>query len=741
MMHQPWPPCCWTFDSFIRLRIRSDLESALTFTIPNELVKTVEETICHHGERYAFELDIWAVNGISENFKLTDLNGKPMSMFFKYSEFTLKSNNSDRFECPCMMHSIGENSSLASNNQSLAIFATRSNLRITFQFANRYHKDTCDALMANANIEWLNFIEMTSSLVVQNALKWKELHDAETLNSTVRSLMIEGYGIEIDRSLFAASVFGRTSVLKISGHISKFEPDVLEGSSLSQIYLYLAELRKFWQSNLDWPSKANKRAVSTKLQIHLDSNSYWQDPYNRMFLKTVEPTRLPFFWWQPIERLSKFDFNDQDFCLFYYLERNHLNVTIRGSLIQISDIQPCSCTLVWIATTFKNDLGQDYNFYQSLYECERNFSSKCSELENMKKRCEMPAKIETDYTTFYEVVVALKYANFWLSIVLTPLFSLLSFVANSLVVFTFRQIKRSAEYRKNKLKDKHRRMWDYVYLNSVFNLVLALVLFCAPFTTCIEYHGIFCSPLLFSRASLIIYVFVESFMGYSVRLMANMTALMFALFRYSANRDCWPKLRALRARYFGLISVMLSLAVGSLKLFFADRYGIESLDLHKFDYILINSAYRYNESLFRFFSVFNALLVSVIFPLITAATDIFLLAFIRRRQEEHRREIAEKRVTKMVILNGLFSLLFRLPEIIAAVLLIQTYGTYSSIYCIEQDPLDSICKIVPQYLKFFLSLSLLENFFMLWLFNPRFASAFQQIVFKKTQNDTTSSES
>nr|QVK45960.1 G protein-coupled receptor [Proales similis] len=696
--------CCYpSSGTFMRLSIESDLSSPLTFNLNQSSLRQLEVNQCHGRQKFiqfsSIEMRISQVRGVRFDSQVFALDQMPMNYFVKLSHIFLSDPYSNEINC--------------SLNYSTNIFnSTSARLSLTFQNGNRYALDMCDLLFSNANIYSLAFLDVIDSLVKQNRVTWKQIRSADQLNSRVDLLLIEGYNMRLDEKLFAKSIFRRTSSLDLSGQLSSFAPASLAAMNVSQIGLYTAGLRKFLHSNLNWLDGVGTRNSTSALTIYLDGIVAIDKLVNSRPLKGyLERTRDPIYW---ICFKKRETFTDQDFCLFRSMTSKALDtgLILRGYQLELNAHEKCTCTLAWIAANhFTNLTKRDKYTYSDLLACAAKLNE-CN-FTQLELSCSLTT-LSIDYTSLYERMITAKYWNFICTVALLPCTALVGFVANAI----------------------SRHMWDYVYMNSVFMLLQSLIFAFAPLTACIEYNGIYCSPLILTRFSQAFYLFVESYAGNALRLMAHMSNLMFVLYRYAVNRNCWSQLRSLKPRTFLAAIIVFSLVVSLSKISANERFDYQILTEEASLYLSVTlSPSLLSPTLSRILFLSNIILTSILFPLLTLVFDICLLKYMRAQSKENRKEIVESRLTKMVILNSLFSLLFRLPDMAVSVYVtvasqMSNVRTDDNNNCvILLDPMDSLCHILPQYSKLLYSFSLSENLLLLYLFNPVFKRAMEQLLF------------
>nr|QVK45970.1 G protein-coupled receptor [Proales similis] len=604
---------------------------------------------------------------------------------------------------------------------------------LNFHDGVAYDSDTCDTMFHKTKLNALIFKRNINSLVKRNQIGFRRTMNASELKSRILMVEVEGYGYSWNRKSFSASVFAQTRSIFLKGAIETFEPETLINKQLEKLHLEILGLERFFHNNVAWLDCANRRTVnSTTLQVDLP------DP-------NPEPTGVPIGYiddstshriieqFNTLYDLEPKDvklFDPENFCLFYRVEQKSLNVRFTGSLIERQGRVECSCTLFWLWQKFFD--AQDESLmtnYDSMASCENKSSElmRQCEFEQMAARCLLEPVLPIKEPSSYTQVIKLKVAEFWASVLFGPAFSLVAVLVNVLVLLVLISEKRSASYRKNKLQDKNRRMWRYVYINSWFTLFQALIFVSAPLTSCIEYGGVYCSPLILTRFAQYYYLVVESYLGNVFRLMTNLTNTMFVLYRYAVNLECWSTFRAWRPSRLLFAALIPCLLISLIKFKLNERFGVDVLFFSPDQYFTINNLQVFEESqLLKALYLSNMLLCNMVFVAINLLIDIRLLLHLRGRNQKNRKEEVESRITKMIILNGFFSFLFRSPEIASnLLLLIYSFNVEFFTPCVlVGDPIHSACPILFRIAKLFYTISLSENFLLLVLFNRQFRDRF-----------------
>nr|QVK45933.1 G protein-coupled receptor [Proales similis] len=591
----------------------------------------------------------------------------------------------------------------------------RTIITLVFNKAIKYHDYTCPTIFANSIIDEIKLFEVIESVVKHNMLAFRPTN--QTLNTTIEYVTLSGYWISFNTKMFPTVLFSKVKRIILDGVVATFERQTLRSSSVTRIILSTLRLRRFFHNNPDWLNDANLRGVRETLVIALN------------FRQPIITKMSEFFEFiKSVEALEAEPFDDASFCIFLQIELYSLNVKIDGYPYKIREPRNCTCLLLWLIK--KAWWGNE----QNLCNLDRaNLSRQC-QFDKMAQRCSIDKIEPMSYLTTFDTIFGIEFVKYLADVWLTPVSSVLGVIANFLVIRTFRKIKNSPEYRRNKLTDKGRFMWVYTYYNSWFVLFHSLIFTLMPLTSCIEYNGIYCPRIAVSKFSQAYYLFAQSFFGNTMRLMANMSQTLFVLFRFGLNTDRLSRFRKIRP---GKVLSFLSIPAAILSLvtlFLNERFKINIL-FQDSNYILY---YRFKIRFalgLQVVYLLNIILGTTLFTMFNMLVDLRLLSLLRKQNAQRRKEEVENRITKMVILNGLFSFLFRTPEMICTILLVMHLLDlqFLSMCITNQSHLNSVCPMLFDISRFLLTLSFLENLVLLYLFNPNFKKHFsnQKIESKK----------
>nr|QVK45942.1 G protein-coupled receptor [Proales similis] len=648
-------------------------------------------------------IDIIGAIGISVEFKLKYFqSASEITVQFRVTNLRLLNSHG----------SIGEHcSSLVSETSP---FSSEQPFELSMQNGMKYYANTCQQIFNRANISELFLAEITVSMVKHNRLTFAPTN--QTLNSSVVSLILTGYRIRFDSHLFPLATFAQTTRMLICCIVISFEASSLENSSVWSIGLLISQTKRFLHNNPNWLDKADQRAANQTLFVYLNGS---------LSDNSIDSSEAHLDYISEIESKRENPFEDSSFCIFYRIEQNSLNVMFFGSLLLRLAQKNCTCLLFWIFSHNWARIDFSAYYYSDLGLCVRDqveMAKRCN-YDKMGQRCLIETVEPINYRTFYDTILDLEYFKYLVDVWLVPVTSLLGIIANYFVIRTFRRIKRSPEYRRNKLTDKSRFMWEYTYFNSWFILFHGLIFLLSPLTTCIELNGIYCSSFISTDLFRPFYLFVDSFLGNTFRLAANMSSTLFVLFRFSLNADRFKWFRELKPKKSLAGIIILSLVISLVTLFGNEKFSVHQLSEDSFFYLLKTESPVLLSSLPVKIAYFvNKLAGTTLFTLLNISIDLRLLYILRKKNVQRPKEEAENRITKMVIINGLFSFLFRLPEMISVCLLLAFYfdQLYFPSCLIKAQRHQSVCPMLFSVSRFLLTISYLENLILLYLFNPSF---------------------
>nr|QVK45956.1 G protein-coupled receptor [Proales similis] len=652
---------------------------------------------------------IYQITGIHKSFRFSALEPQVDLLFTQYFHLRLLENDHEKANC--------------SNDNDVAIFKVKGVMVVAFDLGVKYDEDICEQIFNKAKIKMLKLKDIIDSVIKRNVLGFQQTAAVKDLQSQIYSFDLTGYGLRLDQSLFAIKVFSKTTKMRVEGTLEQIDPRILISSNLEEIKIFAWHMKKFLHNNLDWLDFANERSSNNTLKIILNGANLRPSSETLDYIYHRVTTQYDKLYQLDPDYADLFKDNTS-FCLFYRLKQKNLNVRLNGFIFEVEAQHHCDCTLYWLYLTFMGTL-EDILVYAYLVECDRlwNDLQRECDIPAMAARCELQTIQQISEPNGYTFVWKIKFTEFVLNTVMASAINCFAVLLNAFVVFVFRRMWASEEFRKKKLTDKNQPMWDYIYYNTFFVLLQALIFALEPLTACIEYDGIYCSPFILTRFAQAFYLFGQSYLANVFKLMANVTNTLFVFYRFGINSDRLAKFR--KAKPVGLVTIFLvpALVISAITVFVNERFDLKVLSEDQFNYLFRD---RYKtwlpSSVLYALYLLNMVLGSVVFTVINLSVDMRLLFFLRSFQQSNRKEEAENRVTKMIVLNGLFSFLSRMPEMAVSILYLAfSFNPLIFPACVfKAETTHSICPSLSKISRFFFSFSFFENFILLYLYNPEF---------------------
>nr|QVK45955.1 G protein-coupled receptor [Proales similis] len=665
---------------------------------------------CEEKLKYV-RVNIYQVTGIHKTFKLSELELRIDRLYVQYSHLRLLETDLDRVNC--------------SIDLNVTIFDNKIPVHLLVDYGVKYDADICEQMFNKANIERIELRDVVDSLIKRNLFGIKHTNAVQDLYSHVGILDLSGYGLKLDRRTFSVRVFSKTTKMRVEGTLEQVDPRILISSNLEEIKIFAWHMKKFLHNNLDWLDFANERSSNNTLKIILNGANLRPSSETLDYIYHRVTTQYDKLYQLDPDYADLFKDNTS-FCLFYRLKQKNLNVRLNGLIFEERGQRHCDCTVWWVIDNFINT-GQDVVYYGYPADCDRlwdNFEKQC-DIPAMAARCELQPIQQISEPNGYTFVWKIKFTEFVLNTVMASAINCFAVLLNAFVVFVFRRMWASEEFRKKKLTDKNQPLWDYVYFNTLFVLLQTLIFALEPLTACIEYDGIYCSPFILTRFAQALYLFVQSYLGNVFKLMANITNTLFVFYRFGINSDRLAKFRKARPARMIAIFLVPVLVISVITVIVNDRFDFGFLKEDVFDYLFREQfKYRLSDPILKVTYLVNILMGNLVFTVINLSVDLRLLCFLRSFQQSNRKEEAEKKVTKMIVLNGLFSFLFRIPEMAVSILYLAfTFNPLLFPACsFKAESTHSVCPSFSKISRLFFSFSFFENFILLFLYNPEFKS-------------------
>ena len=641
---------------------------------------------------------------------------------------------------------------------NLANFNNSINLFGPIQFLETgsdvyFSKKTCPYVFMNTKLSHITFDQITNSLIVKNQLGFLDINQTNNFDLNNKKMIFLNLGLafeDLNTRLIDKYVFKYINRLIIWGVVESIQEDLfLHFKNLSFLFLNLDNFGSFlhksdnkWMKHLNSDVKIdleNKNQVYKNLEKSLKFEIYQSSNKNNSSKKSFG---------------NAYMYPDEDFCLFKYFPHDQLVYTP----IMSGDRLQCTCTLIWLiqyinfydTTKFHNE-NSDYFitlYYQEDFKSHSILVCLEKDLKAQIKECNFPKrlnncdgyKVEKKYSiNDFEILFDLKWLELIIFMFLQPIICFVGIVTNLLSILT---LKQKIVANKN---EKDYSMYKHIVMNSVFNLIYCILTLSRLMNVCIFTTTIFCSSVFqykFTQYFRIIFIY---YIGNIIKLCCNISYISFSLSRFTISTNTKSKIllkfESINLKTYYTIVIILCSLFSVFKCF---QYQIneiyntyKSFPLESYD---IDSCRddNFKCKLFKIFNVINDFIIYMLFFFIDIAIDVYLVKSSKKNLENKKKITndkkilatafkSNKKITRMVVLNGLLFLIAYTPEFISRTLLL-LFDKYLFNFCF----LYYSCKNLIDITEFFTFFSIAFQFFMYKKFNNKFNEQFSLLKKKIT---------
>ena len=516
------------------------------------------------------------------------------------------------------------------------------------------------------------------------------------LNSQIKVIeMYNVVNINLDLSLINPSVFNYTRFLKIaSASLNSIDGEIFNRlNSLLRLYINPMILKKInHKQGIKWIRQWNYGLNASLREITLET----------MLTKEIvlEGTYL-----KPFERFSKI-FPDEDFCLYVDFPFNQLLVIyqfIDTSLFDKVKIEDeLTCTHLWLVryyeffyAYFSYAYGTNHpitlNINRVLNSTELKSISKC-DFEKKSKLCNKTNYQNKDIWDRNDFLILNKKLQTAFKISLYPI-AFLGLITNTIVVVVILKKENSDLF-------KEFKQYSYLYLNSIFCIMILVIELLSWITECFYPYQVFCPQIHKLVAFQFFKIIFKECLVTVFKFMCSFTYFAFALNRISLIGKDHGKFvtffSEVGIKKYIAVSLLISCSLSWIKYF---KYEVNYSDadsgypMYILSYIITYSTTSFNE-FFVIYNLISDIINYAIFVLICFIIDICMVVQLRRtlaEQEKKRQSIflfpfpmkqninienedPVNKAIKMVVLNSLIGIFFKLPVCISP--LINLYAKF-----------------------------------------------------------------
>ena len=617
----------------------------------------------------------------------------------------------------------------------------------------------CPLVFQNTNIRTLLLNDLLDTFYKRNVFSLSN-ETLPKLNSTIISLELHNlHSINLDSNLLNPSVFKKLTTISIlSGSLNSIDQEIFKHlNSLQSIYLSSIVFRKI----------NHKQGINWIKQINFDVNVNLSG--KAIDFKLAKYICLLKSFTNPNCRVTK-TFPEEDFCIYIGFPFNQLVIIYEVNLLTFYTEnefyfkiikKEYTCTYLWLIKHyeyysdyyFNINKERDVNIIEILNSTAFKSISNCN-FEERISRCNK-SKYQTkeiwDESDFFILNKKIQIA---FKISLYPI-SLLGLITNFIVVLVILKKDNSDLF-------KDCKQYNYLYINSIFCMMISVIEILSWMTECFYPFEVFCPEIRKLVAIQFLKIIFKECFVTVFRFMCNFTYIAFALNRISLIGKDHGKIVTFMSeagikKYIG-ITLFISLLLSWVKYFkFEVNYFYPNSNFPMSNEL--NIAQGESNSFNDVYFIFNAIsdLVNyLVFVVICVMIDIFMVLKLRRvlavkskkggksmsqNQEQTKNvefEEAVNKAIKMVVLNSLIGIFFKLPVSFIPLLnvLAEFYyknigDKYLFIYFIEfySVLLDSgFYPLIQDLSHFFFNLSLSIQMFVYYRFDKKFRTGFGRLL-------------
>ena len=359
---------------------------------------------------------------------------------------------------------------------------------LSFRFVLFPEQGLCKWIFKSSGAVTIQFGRISNSFLLKNRLLF--IGANETRLTKVRSLSFFMSYESLSSAMLDSYLFSGIQDLLVTEVVSVEWGLLRQFHTLKHIDIVLSTVKDFFHTDSRWLNDLNAD-VSVNLSDAIDIEINMR---NRMTIRFTNVREVNTFF-------SIYTYPNEDLCLFKNFPHSRLVNPILDTREQIA----CTCTLKWLQLyygvyrpfqsetlsfeTFRNaniqqafvrDLRVTFTFCVNEPQIECDFGSRLSKC--LFSQVSVHREI-TDKEVFYQI----KFLQYFLLVILQPLFGTIGLINNVLVFVTISN--------KSKSKLFQDPMYKHMKLNATFNILCCLAMTLSLITTCIDVnaHSPYCS--------------------------------------------------------------------------------------------------------------------------------------------------------------------------------------------------------------------------------------------------------
>ena len=553
------------------------------------------------------------------------------------------------------------------------------------------------------------------------------------LSSTISRVVMAIFDYKLDNELLNKEVFKNIRYAKFKGTISNIDKDTFSSmKSMKKLVFFLANLREFFHSGTEW---FNSLTTNLNVSLSDSNLNFYEEELMKVYFLWDAVTSLDIYDYPnedfcliykfPIERLIvpilnqgthsellkncscsiiwllRYSKTFEKFVdKFFYYQNQYDGLVYRNTYSYYAEFDNASSIFMWNIFDITNLCLID-DAETEFMKCD--FSKRLADCENATKKSYQTK----DYDNMFKLNEKFLTAKFIISIIFFPVISFLSFIANFLC---------AAVIIRENFKDP---IYKYLKFNSIFNSMYCFLMTFRLIVECFGLSSIFCSNVYYLEFTQYFKIIFILYFGNVLKLLSNITFLSITISRYIMVSNEMTKFKFLNSisskKY--LFSITAFSLIVNLNIFFHyqinddNPYHLYPFYVNKVNKNFVSDDHRMTSNLL--FNVYNFLqnfLVYGCFLIPNFIFDIYLYLFLKKteknknnllnlkknkkenyylkvlfvsnviisrevlasiKKNQDKTKLAKKKITYMILINGIDFIILRLPEII-----IFAYGYY-----------------------------------------------------------------
>jgi len=643
---------------------------------------------------------------------------------------------------------------------------------------NFQKKILCPLVFHEAYIIFL-YLKSTNGLIVRNVLSFQtnvSSHLLAYMNTSVKMFHLTSYHADFDYTLLNKYIFKDLEILSITGMLNSIQTDLFKSFfKLRYLEINSHNIKHLFTKNSKWLNYLNYFKNDFDLNnIQFYSNELTIKDYFQLVLVQINPK---FFF---------YDYPNEDFCYFKDYPHHKLVLPL---LIPIIDTNNVSCTFLYLTQfsqyftqdiydlnkrlkvssfdfMYKTDVDEQKNNFLKIIRqnCTKFISDKLKLCNNLK---EFQMKKTSNDFYFYFILfdfrLIAKFNIIFFEIVFNPIFCIICLFLSILFLY----IISNKKIFKNNLKNYTYLKFHYYIMSFYF-----LISFFKLFYTCIttnDFNDVmleidnFCpvDHILTNKILFYLNIILLKLIGSSLKTCSCLFYILFSIDRFIRITDKKTKyFKEKSVKYYITITLIVSFLI-NLHLFFQFQYNQNNQSLYSStEYIsFFFNSNDYSQELseislnvLKCLNIIKIIFSDFILIFIGIYIDFKLYLFIKNKpkiasnlilnnklqviKKKRKETESQKRISSMIILNGLNSFLLRTPFSIFSL-----YGFifrnensseqyFPSFYAYTICRTEQLCNSLISLTYFFYLLSFVFQFFIFFKLDKNFKESFNEFYKK-----------